>query len=159
MDKFALSRVKLVENRRVLAVMMERFSEELSLDDLAEATNVSKFVLCRSFQKEFGVTPIRWLWYFRTVLAAEFIKIAPHYSLTDIAFACGFSASAHFSRSFRALFQEAPIDYRRRMREEVAQRPAACSTLIDFNPIVIRNTLWSSLETAQQVVEGSDVSA
>ena len=159
MDKYALSRVKLVENRRALSVMMERFSEELSLDDLAEATGVSKFVLCRSFQREFSVTPIRWLWYFRTILAAEFIKAAPQYSLTDIAFACGFTASAHFSRSFRALFQQAPIDYRRRIREELANHPAPQASLTEFNPIIIRDTLWSSLETAPQAADGSQRSA
>jgi AraC-like DNA-binding protein len=34
-------------------------------------------------------------------------------SITEIAFGCGFSNAAHFSRSFRARFGESPRAYRR----------------------------------------------
>lgn len=97
--------------------MIEKFSEEIDLEDLAEAAGISRFNLCRNFQKKYGVSPIKWLWLFRTLLAAEFIEIAPDWSLTDIAFTCGFTSSSHFSRSFHQILGVSPSKYRRDMTE------------------------------------------
>lgn len=102
---------------RVLVHMIENFSEGMNLDELSEVAQVSKFNLCRSFRRRYGVPPMRWLWVFRVLLAAEFIKIAPEWSLTDIAFTCGFSSSAHFSRNFSAVMKRPPSSFRRRLQK------------------------------------------
>ena len=100
---------------RALVYMVENFSEEMNLDELSEEAQTSKFNLCRSFNRRYGVPPMRWLWIFRVLLAAEFIKLAPDWSLTDIAFTCGFCSSAHFSRNFSAVMKRSPSSYRRRL--------------------------------------------
>jgi len=97
----------------VLDYVVTNFAEEVTLDDLASAAGLSRFSLCRYFQKRFGVTPMRWLWSFRILLAHELISIEPRWSLTDIAFATGFTSSAHFSRFFRQTFAIAPSRHRR----------------------------------------------
>lgn len=102
---------KIVES--VVTYVLSNFAEEINLDDLAREAGMSRFNFCRRFHKECGVPPMRWLWNFRTILAAEFINLDPRWSLTDVAFSCGFSSSAHFSRSFKAMFGKSPSLYRK----------------------------------------------
>src|SRR4051812_31305636 len=84
---------------KVIPFILENFAEEVNLEDLAREAGMSRFNFCRRFHKECGVSPMRWLWNFRTILAHEFIALDPKWSLTDVAFSCGFTSSAHFSRS------------------------------------------------------------
>lgn len=101
----------------VVTFVLSNFAEEINLDDLAREAGMSRFNFCRRFHKECGVPPMRWLWNFRTILAAEFINLDPRWSLTDVAFSCGFSSSAHFSRSFKAMFGKSPSRYRKEVEE------------------------------------------
>jgi len=98
---------------KVVAFVLGNFAEEICLDDLAREAGMTRFNFCRRFQRECGVSPMRWLWNFRTLLAAEFINLDPRWSLTDIAFSCGFTSSAHFSRSFKAMFKKSPSAYKK----------------------------------------------
>jgi AraC-like DNA-binding protein len=97
----------------VIAYVLANFAEEIQLEDLAREAGMSRFSFCRRFHKECGLPPMRWLWNFRTVLAAEFIALEPRWSLTDIAFTCGFTSSAHFSRTFKAMFAKSPSAFKR----------------------------------------------
>ncbi len=105
----------------VISFVLANFAEEIELDDLANAAGMSRFAFSRKFHRECGVPPMRWLWSFRTMLAAEFIELDPDWSMTDIAFSCGFSSSAHFSRSFRAVFGVTPSRFRREASERLKQ--------------------------------------
>ena len=98
--------------RKVINHILDNFADDINLDDLAMAAGISKFNLCRKFQKRYGVSPMRWLWIFRATVAAEFIKSAPSWSLTDVAFNCGFGSSAHFSRTFVAVHGQSPSQFR-----------------------------------------------
>lgn len=110
---------------KVIPYILENFAEEITLEDLAREAGMSRFNFCRRFHKECGVPPMRWLWNFRVLLAAEFINLDPRWSLTDVAFSCGFTSSAHFSRSFRAMFEKSPSQYR---KEILAQTPVIETT-------------------------------
>lgn len=112
---------------KVIAFILEAFAEEITLEDLAREAGMSRFNFCRRFHKECGLPPMRWLWNFRTQLAAEFILLDPRWSLTDIAFSCGFTSSAHFSRSFKAAFGKSPSQFKKDMlaRDNIAVAPAA----------------------------------
>ena len=107
---------------KVIAFVLDSFAEEISLEDLAREAGMSRFNFCRRFHKECGLPPMRWLWNFRTQLAAEFIQLDPRWSLTDIAFSCGFTSSAHFSRSFKAAFGKSPSQFK---KEAVAAEKTA----------------------------------
>lgn len=99
--------------RRVIGFVLANFADEIRLEDMADAAGMSRFNFCRRFHKDCGLPPIRWLWNFRVVLAYEFIALDPRWSLTDVAFACGFTSSAHFSRSFKAVFSQSPSAFRK----------------------------------------------
>jgi AraC-like DNA-binding protein len=108
--------------QQVLDRLFDSFAESITLDDLADLVGISKFDLCRRFRREFGVTPMRWLWLFRIMLASEFIARDPGWSLTDIAFHTGFSSSAHFSRLFTRIFNMTPSQYRAWHLERLAEQ-------------------------------------
>jgi AraC-like DNA-binding protein len=97
---------------QAITFMVNNFSQNIDLDRIASASGISKFTLCRKFQRRYRTTPMRWLWSFRSVLAAELMPIMPRWTLTDIAFCCGFSSSSHFSRSFLAMFGTKPSRFR-----------------------------------------------
>ena len=87
------------------ALLIENIGEELTLEDLAQFANMSKFSLIRLFQKKVGMSPMRWVWRVRAKLARELLIAASgNWSLTDIAFMCGFTSSAHFSRYMKTEF-------------------------------------------------------
>lgn len=100
--------------RTAIAYCIENFAEDIGLTNLAEAVSMTRFSFCRRFVRECGITPMRWLWDFRTLLAAELIRRAPHWSMTAVAFACGFTSSAHFSRAFRACHKQCPTSFRKK---------------------------------------------
>jgi transcriptional regulator GlxA family with amidase domain len=97
--------------------IMENFDQDIQLPDLGEATLMSPWTLCREFHKSYGISPMRWLWRFRTTLASECIRLVPDWQLTDISVLCGFSSLAHFSRQFRAHFGCTPSHYRVELTE------------------------------------------
>ena len=103
---------------RAINYMANNFFEEIRLTDVAAATSISKFSLCRGFQKNYGCSPMRWLWELRTYIAREYIALTPTFSLTDISCHCGFPSLAHFSRTFRQVMGETPSQYRSRCKQE-----------------------------------------
>jgi transcriptional regulator GlxA family with amidase domain len=103
---------------KVIGFVLENFGEHLGLEDLAKEVGLTRYNFCRRFQKECGITPMRWLWNFRTMLAKELIVMDPTWSLTDVAFTCGFTSSAHFSRTYKQMFGESPSELRRRAQAD-----------------------------------------
>ena len=101
----------------VIALAMARHGEPLTLADLAAAAGLPQNKLTRLFKRAYGLSPMRWLWSFRVILAAELIAATPDGSLITAAERCGFASQAHFSRRFRELFGESPSRFRERFRQ------------------------------------------
>ena len=100
-----------------IACVVERYQDRLTLKDLAASADLPTNTLPRMFNRRYGMSPMRWVWRFRTILAAECIARAPEWSLLDVATHCGFTSAAHFSRRFRELFQESPSKFRANYHE------------------------------------------
>ncbi len=92
--------------------MQANYMEKISIDDLESVTGVSRFVILRAFHRQFGATPIRWLWRFRVDLGAKLLHEQPAWSCSDIAYYCGFETPSHFTRRFRAVYGRPPGHYR-----------------------------------------------
>jgi AraC-like DNA-binding protein len=106
----------LIDN--VTKYVLDNLNQEIVLKDLAKSVNVSTYYLCRIFKKHLGISPMRWLWLQRTLVAASYLRSINHFNLTDIAFACGFSSSAHFSRYFKSVYEICPRQYRKMQCDE-----------------------------------------
>jgi AraC-like DNA-binding protein len=133
--------------RRVIGYVMENFAEEICLDDLADAAGMSRFNFCRKFHRDCGLPPVRWLWNFRVILAHEFIALDPTWNLTEVAFACGFTSSAHFSRAFKGVFKVSPSKYRkdRLARDLTRRKSGSMDALYTRDSSVLNNAMSRSL--------------
>jgi AraC family transcriptional regulator len=78
------------------------------LEDVAEAAGFSPFHFHRVFKCLVGETLNQFVKRIRLERALFVMSHAPHRSLTDVAFDCGFSSSSDFSRSFKQCYGVAP---------------------------------------------------
>lgn len=85
----------------------------LCVDDIAAAMNCSRRHLYNAFADE-PLTLAAWIQQLRLELCMRELRDPRHAgrTITDIAFGCGFSNSAHFSRAFRGYAGMAPSEFR-----------------------------------------------
>lgn len=92
--------------QKVIAIMKEDLTHSYSMNELADAINLSPTRLVHLFKEEVGV-PIRRFrqWHRMRVVAA---LVSKNHTLTDAALGAGFADSSHFSRAFRNMFGITP---------------------------------------------------
>ncbi len=94
---------------KVLRYINENYSEDLSLDILAERFFVSKYHLSHSFRREVGVSVYRYIMLKRLLAAKEMLLSGM--GAGEVAYACGFSDYAGFWRAFKAEYGISPKDF------------------------------------------------
>lgn len=105
---------------RILSYLEEHFADhDLTPARVAEANAVSTRHLHNLFQHS-GMTVTKWIWERRLKAAREDLlnPALADQSITEIAYRRGFNDSAHFSRSFKARFQIAPSQLRKKLQQE-----------------------------------------
>ncbi len=83
-----------------LAHLQAHFHEPLPMTELARATGCSRARLFQLFKENTGLTPNDYLQRLRVTKARELLA-DPARTITDVAFATGFSSSQYFSNVFR----------------------------------------------------------
>lgn len=97
---------------KTLCTYMEtHFNENITLDELLSMTNFGKSYLLRSFTKQIGVSPYRYLQTIRLDRAKKFLEqgIAP----IDAANMAGFSDQSHFTNFFKEFIGLTPKQYQK----------------------------------------------
>ncbi len=79
---------------------------------IAEQTGLSKYHFHRLFVKENNCTPQVYLEKLRLEHASHFMILFPKISLIEVAFECGYSSPACFSRAFKKYYSTSPSKYR-----------------------------------------------
>ena len=92
-------------------VMEDNFSYNLKLEEFARLTNRSLSAFKRDFQKEFKVSPGKWLLEKRLHHARHLLTNSGR-SVSEAAFESGFESPSHFSRVFHKQFGLAPATAR-----------------------------------------------
>ena len=100
---------------RVRALLDERFSERLRLDELAEHAGMSKTYLCRKFRDYTGRSIFEYLVDRRLEAAMQRLR-SGNDKIATIAVESGFSDLGYFNRKFRSRLDTTPGEYRSRMR-------------------------------------------
>jgi AraC family transcriptional regulator len=90
----------------------ERFSECLTLNDIAEAAGVHHVYLSRAFRKHYRCTIGDYIRRLRVEYASRQI-LTTKSTLLEIALTAGFSDQSHFSRIFKCQMGITPTEYRR----------------------------------------------
>ena len=111
-----MSRAVEENNRRLLRArdaMDRTYAQPLDIPVLAAIACVSEAHFIRSFRATFGETPHRYLQR-RRVERSMFLLRETERSVTDVCLDVGFSSLGTFSRTFREIVGESPVEYRRR---------------------------------------------
>jgi AraC family transcriptional regulator len=87
--------------------------EELALENIAEAVNMSAFHFARAFKKSTGQTPHRYVMARRVAIAREIVEHTDR-PLSEISAELGFCSASHFSTVFRSVTGRTPSAFRRR---------------------------------------------
>ena len=96
---------------RVLEWMSDEYSSALTLTQASEKAGVHPVHISRNFRKLLGCTFREHLALLRVRRATDLLKRSSS-DITDIAFACGFSDHAHFTRTFKRATGFTPSGYR-----------------------------------------------
>lgn len=97
---------------RAIRFLYERYSEPLSLADIADSAILSRFHFCRTFRDATGVTPGRFLSAIR-IYQAKRLLLNTRMNVTEIAFAVGYNSLGSFSNHFTDSVGIAPGRFRR----------------------------------------------
>jgi AraC-like DNA-binding protein len=85
--------------RRARDILHARFSEQVSLQELADATGLSQFYLLRVFGRSLGLPPHQYQMHLRLARARALLRRGEPAS--QVAVAVGFADQSHFVRAFR----------------------------------------------------------
>jgi len=102
-------------DRRLLAaerLMKEQLSREISVDDLAVATGLSRSQLCRLYAKSFQQSPAARLRQLR-IEQADHLLTHSTLSIKEVSHVCGFACPNHFSRVYHEAMGTTPTDRRK----------------------------------------------
>lgn len=96
---------------RAKEYIRERYSEELSLGQVAKAVNVSTFYFCKMFKKVTGLNFTDYVSRVR-VERAKNLLLNPNLRVSEIAYEVGFQSLTHFNRVFKKILGQSPTHYR-----------------------------------------------
>ena len=101
--------------RKALNYIDFHYMEPLTLDSVARQFSVNKNYLSTRFHKEVGVTVTEYINRIRVQRSLKLLS-ASSASMQDIAEQCGFSDANYFSRTFRKIHGQTPMEYRKATR-------------------------------------------
>ncbi len=100
---------------RALRIIMEHFTERLTLEAVASELHVSANYFSRYFSSALGTSFSHYL-KLKRVQYASALLLSSRVSVEEIAYRSGFSSLTFFNRAFREQFNMSPQEYRRRYK-------------------------------------------
>jgi len=110
---------------RVKDILHERFSEQISLDELTVAAATSRYHLVRRFTRQFGLPPHAYQIHLRIKRACTLLRL--HHSPSEAGVAVGFADQSHFARHFKKVMGVTPGTYCRALNLTVDRSLARIS--------------------------------
>ena len=96
-----------------IAYINEHFAENITIDDLAHFTGISRYHFIRIFRKETGFTPHEYLVSTR-INTAKYLLKNSNLTTKDICFRTDFSCDSVFCYAFKKHLNITPMEYRKR---------------------------------------------
>lgn len=107
-----------LKEERVKYMMLyihKNYTDKLTLEQIAEAANISKRECLRCFHEVLNITPFHYLMEYRVRKASELLRNSRE-SISEIGYNCGFSSTSYFTKLFRELRGVTPSEYRKKYR-------------------------------------------
>ena len=98
-----------IEINRVVEYLHRRYSEKVTVEEMAAVAAISLSHFSRVFRKETGFSPMDYLINLRLGKARRLL-VAGEPCVTSVALRCGFASHSHFTDSFRKRFGCPPSD-------------------------------------------------
>ncbi|RWP96676.1 GlxA family transcriptional regulator [Mesorhizobium sp.] len=95
----------------VIRLMEQHVEDTLSLHDIAKCVGLSRRQIERLFERYVSCSPMRYYARLRLERAKRLIE-QTNMPFLEIAVACGFVSSSHFSKCFREIFGKTPREWR-----------------------------------------------
>jgi len=106
--------------KNIAKYLDEHFTEELTLELIANQFGFSKYHISHEFKKYFGITYSEYLIGLRINLAKELLKYSD-YTVNDITFLCGMNHVSHFINLFKVREEMTPLQYRKAWKINTAR--------------------------------------
>jgi AraC-like DNA-binding protein len=100
--------------KRAKEYIAQHQTDNISLGEVAKASNVSTFYFCKMFKKITGLNFTEFLSRSR-IEKAKNLLLNPNLRISEIAYEVGFQSLTHFNRVFKKLIGESPTEYRHRL--------------------------------------------
>lgn len=97
--------------REILKFVHENYAEEISLDDIALSTSLSKSECCRFFRKHMNMTIFDYILYYK--IQRSLPLLSEDQSITDTALAVGFSSASYYTQIFKRYMKCTPLQYKK----------------------------------------------
>ena len=106
---------------RILGYINDHYSEDLSLDFLANAFFISKYHLSREFSRVVGTSVHRYIVQKRLIMARQ--MMVSGVPTSEVCQLCGFGDYSNFYRAFTGEYQISPRKYLEELKKESARQP------------------------------------
>ena len=90
----------IVKLKKILSYIRNNYDKPITLESIAETVHMSPKYLGTFFKNTTGKTPVEYLIEYRIEKAAHKLRFTD-FSVTDIAFLCGFSDLSYFIKTFK----------------------------------------------------------
>ncbi len=112
---------------------------EITLDELAQISNFSKFHFHRIFKGITNVTPNTFIVSLKLNRARYILTNNPHTSLSEVAHIIGFSSISSFSKAFKKAYKLSPKEWRAKESSKIGQRKIITENYL--SPILLNQNL------------------
>lgn len=102
--------------RSAIQYINSHYSENITIDMLAEITHLSRSYFMSCFRKAAGIGAIEYVNQVRAKSAVRLLEESSR-SIAEIAFECGFRNLSNFNRQFKSIAGITPSEYRRQIKQ------------------------------------------
>jgi AraC-like DNA-binding protein len=92
--------------------MENNYSYHLEISDIARYIGIDRTYLYRIFMDEMKLSPKQYLFQLRIRNAVNMLR-SPHYTITEIAYSCGFHDASAFCHYFKKVMKQTPGEFRK----------------------------------------------
>lgn len=115
-DVINAKRITASQGEERLKIMMEfihnNYMNKFTLLDMSYAASISEREAIRTFNNILGISPFAYLMQYRVRMATKLLT-ETKYSISQIAYDCGFGSTSYFGKEFKKMMGMTPLEYRK----------------------------------------------
>lgn len=112
-NKTSKNKIEVIKN--AITYIRSNFQNDITIEDIAESCNMSKYYFCRTFSEVTGITAVKYINSVRCEQAKELLNTG-EYSVSEISGICGFESPSYFTKIFKNHYGVTPNHYKNSVR-------------------------------------------